>query len=435
MRRSGLFAIATVAVATACDSTVPSPTSPANLVAVLSAPTDVRLTWNANPKSQEIDKYIVYRSGREIGQTADTTFIDAGLRESVSLSYAVAAIARSGLVSDTSSTVTITTRDATPPMVIQNFPANGAGPLPVENILVRLVFSEAMDSTSINASTLSLKVGPTGEPIPAAGIIYNSRSAYVDFVTLRTMPPSTTIVVTASTGIKDAAGNALAAPFSYSFTTTDNVPPRIVSTFPTDGATGVPLNITIKIVFSELMNVNSLGTRVFDLSSNLPGDFVPAAGSYDSTTNTQSLQVTLKSLHRYGVVIGFNRPATDIANNRLVGPTTFGFTTLDAGPPKPVSSDPAPGATGVDPTAAIRVTFSEALDPATVNGANFTVYDANGVGRVAGTVSYDAATFTVIFTPSAPLSGSTRYGVGINGLRDATGVPMEDFFNYLFTTR
>ena len=434
MRRSALSVLAAVVIATACDSTAPSPTPPGNLVATLSAPTTVQHSWSANPKSQEIDKYIVYRSGREIGQTAETTFADASLRENASLSYSVAAVARSGLVSDTSSAVTIRTRDATPPKVIQTFPADGAGPIPVENVLVRLVFNEAMDSTSINASTLTLKVGPTGEPIPGA-IIYNSRSAFVDFRSTNTMPPSTTIVVTAGTGIKDAAGNALAAAFSYSFTTTDNIPPRITSTFPAAGATEVPLAVTIKIVFSELMNVGSLSTRVFDLSSKLPGDFAPATGSYDSTTNTQSLQVTLKSLHTYEVVVGPNFPATDVASNKLAGSNSFRFTTLDAGPPKVVTSDPAPNATGVDPTKAVRITFSEALDATTVNGTNFTVYDANGAGRVAGTVSYDAATFSAIFTPSAALSGSTRYGVGINGIRDATGVPMEDFFSYLFTTQ
>lgn len=434
MQRSVLSVLVAIVFATACDSTAPSPTAPGNLVATLPAPTTVQLSWSANPKSQEIDKYIVYRSGREIGQTDVTSFTDANLNENVSLSYSVAAVARSGLISDTSSAVTVTTRDATPPKVIQTFPANGAGPVPVENVLVRLVFNEAMDSTSINASTLTLKVGPTGEPIPGA-IIYNSRSAFVDFRSTHTMPPSTTIVVTAGAGIKDAAGNALAAPYSFSFTTTDNTPPRITSTFPANGATGVPLNITIKIVFSELMNVGSLATRVFDLSSNLPGDFVPANGSYDTVTNTQSLQVTLKSLHTYEVVVGPNFPATDVANNKLVAPTSFRFTTLDAGPPKVVTSDPGPNATDVDPNKVIRVTFSEALDPTTVNGTNFTVYDANGAGRVAGTVSYDAASFSAVFTPATPLSGATRYGLVINGIRDATGVPMEDFVNYLFTTR
>jgi hypothetical protein len=434
MRRSALPVVAAFLIATACDSTVPSPTAPGNLAATLSAPTTVQLSWSANPNSQEIDKYIVYRSGREIGQTDVTSFTDANLRENASLSYSVAAAARSGLVSDTSSAVTITTRDATPPKVIQTFPADGTGPLPVENILVRLVFNEAMDSASINASTLTLKVGPTGERIPGA-IIYNSHVGFVDFHPTNTMPPSTTIVVTANTGIKDAAGNGLVAPYSFSFTTTDNTAPRIISTFPADGATGVPPSVTIKIVFSKLMKLSSLATRVFDLSSNLPGDFAQAIATYDSVTNTQSLQAGLKSLHTYEVVVGPNFPAMDASSNRLAGPNSFRFTTLDLGPPKVVTSDPAPNATDVDPSKPIRITFSEALDPATVGDKNFTVYDANGAGMVGGTVSYDAATFSAVFTPSAPLSASTRYGVGINGIRDATGVPMEDFFGYLFTTR
>src|ERR1035437_537046 len=109
MHRSAFCALAVIFIATACDSTVPSPTAPGNLVATLSAPTTVQLSWRANPNSQEIDKYIVYRSGREIGQADATSFTDANLRENASLSYSVAAVARSGLVSDTSSAVTITT--------------------------------------------------------------------------------------------------------------------------------------------------------------------------------------------------------------------------------------------------------------------------------------------------------------------------------------
>lgn len=434
IKRFVICALATIAMATACDSTVPSPTAPENVSANLSAPTTVQLSWSANPRSQEIEKYIVYRGGREIAQTDVTSFTDSNLRENASLSYAVAAVARSGLVSDTSAAVAITTHDVTPPRVIQSIPANGAGPLPVASVVVRLVFNEAMDSTSINASTLTLKAGPTGEPIPGA-VTYNSRSAFAEFRSPQPMPPATTIVVTAGTGIKDVAGNPLAAPYSFSFTTTENTRPRIISTFPADGATGVPLSITIKIVFSELMNVSSLSTRVFDLSSHLPGDFAPAIASYDTATNTQSLQVNLKSVHTYEVVVGPNFPATDVANNPLSAPTSFRFTTLDAGPPKVVSSQPAPNATDVDPNNAIRITFSEALDPSTISDGNFVVYFANGSGKIAGTISYDAGTFSAVFTPASPLSPATQYGVVISSIRDATGVPMEEVFSYLFTTR
>ena len=377
----------------------------------------------------------MYRNGTRIGETTDTAFTDSGLAENAALTYSVSSMLASGYESSQSEPVSIATRDVTPPTIVQSLPANGAGPLYWETITVSLVFSEAMDSASINENTFKVKVGPTGETPPGT-ISYFKRDHVAEFSgPFGRMPAGTTIVVTAA-GMKDVSGNVLASPLTFSFTTSENIPPYIVSTTPADNATEVPLDAEIRITFSEAMNLSTLITRAYDLDSSLPGDFVPTSGSWDAATNTQVLQGHYKSKHRYQVIVGPYFPAKDLAGNRLTGPNYFTFTTLDAAPPIVVSFSPSRDAIDVDPGTQIRIMFNEPLDPSTISSQNFQVYPWDGVGGlVAGTLSYDAASYTVVLTPSAPLASGRKYGVVLYDVKDATGVTQEDYFNYGFTTK
>src|SRR5215813_8939611 len=78
------------------------------------------------------------------------------------------------------------------------------------------------------------------------------------------------------------------------------------------------------------------------------------------------------------------------------------------------TSTPANGATCVDPTAPIQVTFNANADSNTVNTTNIQVTDpSNNV--VAGTLTYDASTRTATFTPSSPLTSSGTYKIAVIG--------------------
>jgi hypothetical protein len=413
----------------------PHPSAPAGVTATLSAPTTVQLSWSARPSSERILSYGVYRNGRKIGETEETTFLDAALAEAVTLEYSVTAIAESE-ESPPSASVSVTTRDATAPKIVQSIPANGAGPVPVLSAIVTVAFSEAMDSASINSSTLVVRIGATGPAITGT-VSYNSQQQYAQFNPGPSgMPAATTIFVTAATGIKDRAGNPLAAPFTFSFTTTENTPPTVTSTNPANGATGVSPDLErYSITFSERMKP-PISAAMFDMTRN-SGLIVINAESYDTVTNTQHYLIRdkLQSLHRYEVQLEWTGPLTDVAGNRLTGEKSFTFTTLDAGPPLVVTTIPSKEATNVDPATQVRVTFSEALDPATVTLANFRVLGPPAVGFPTGTVTYDPATFTAVFTPDAALASGTRYDVIVSNMKDATGVAMESNFVFFFVTR
>src|SRR6202795_5242352 len=99
--------------------------------------------------------------------------------------------------------------------------------------------------------------------------------------------------------------------------------------------------------------------------------------------------------------------------------------------PTVISTNPANLATCVPITQIITVTFSEAMDPATINTATFTV--ASSGGLVSGAVVLSSATAT--FSPAANLPPSTTFtGTITTGARDPAGNALASNFVWRFTT-
>jgi len=98
-------------------------------------------------------------------------------------------------------------------------------------------------------------------------------------------------------------------------------------------------------------------------------------------------------------------------------------------PPTAASVTPLSGATGVCPNATVTVTFSKAMNPATINATTFTV--APGV---IGTVTHDTTNTIFTFTPSNPLALSTAYTATITtGAMDTFGNALASSFVWTFT--
>ncbi|WP_354642559.1 Ig-like domain-containing protein [Kitasatospora camelliae] len=93
----------------------------------------------------------------------------------------------------------------------------------------------------------------------------------------------------------------------------------------------------------------------------------------------------------------------------------------DTTAPTVTGTSPANGATGVAPSATVRFSFSEPLDPATVTTATLGLKTTAGGTPVAGAVSYDAATSSAVFTPGAALALTTGYTATAGGVKDTAG--------------
>jgi subtilisin-like proprotein convertase family protein len=105
----------------------------------------------------------------------------------------------------------------------------------------------------------------------------------------------------------------------------------------------------------------------------------------------------------------------------------------DTTPPTVSSTSPAKNATDAAVIPIVMATFSEALNGATVNSTTVSLMD--GGSPVSGAVSYDAATRTAAFTPSAMLNLSTVYTAMITtGVTDSAGNAMAANYTWSFTT-
>ncbi len=96
----------------------------------------------------------------------------------------------------------------------------------------------------------------------------------------------------------------------------------------------------------------------------------------------------------------------------------------------PIGTNPTNGATDVPLYSVISITFSGPMDASTITTSNIIVQ--NGLGSVAGHLSYVDSTNTVVFTPAENLSRLTTYTVTVKqDVKDTSGATMG--FDYVFT--
>ena len=317
-------------------------------------------------------------------------------------------------------------------------PSGATGVCP--STIVTAAFSKAMNPASINGTTFTL-TGPGTTPV--AGLVsYDASSNTATFTPSSTLALSTVYTATITTGAIDMFGNALASKFVWSFTTGDTIcqpgPPTVVSVGPPNGASGICPATIVVAIFSEAMNPSTINTTTFTLAG--PGT-TPVAGqvTYDApsyaATFTPSRNLTLNIVYTATITTGVQ----DLFGNALASNFVWTFTTSVAPcttptPPTVTSAAPLNGVVGVCPNTIVTATFSEAMNPATIDSATFTLVGPGDVS-VAGVVTYDASSDTAIFTPSSSLALSAAYTATITiGTQDLLGNALAANFVWTFTT-
>lgn len=129
--------------------------------------------------------------------------------------------AGNALVNDYTWSFTTEVGDITPPIVTSVNPLNGAtGVNVVTNIVAN--FSEAVNASTVTSATFQLR--DVASNLISASVSSSSGQIMLD--PIATLAPSTVYTVTitgGASGVKDLAGNALAADYSWSFTTSSVV--------------------------------------------------------------------------------------------------------------------------------------------------------------------------------------------------------------------
>jgi hypothetical protein len=107
----------------------------------------------------------------------------------------------------------------------------------------------------------------------------------------------------------------------------------------------------------------------------------------------------------------------------------------DTTPPTVLLSSPSNGETNVNINHFVSFTFSENVDPSTVNGTNIQLKDASN-NVVNATVSYSAGSRTATLTPTSFLGFSTVYTVTVKagGVKDLVGNAIAADYVISFTT-
>lgn len=209
-----------------------------------------------------------------------------------------------------------TASDTTPPTVISTTHANNATNVSV-NSAITATFSEAMAVSTITASTFTLSGGATGT------VTYDATNNIATYTPSANLAYSTTYTATITTGVKDSAGNAMAANYIWSFTTgsaPDTTPPFVSVTNPANNATGVAVSSAITVTFSEAMTASTINIATFTISNGVTGTV-----TYTGTTATFTPTGNLAYSTAYTATI--TAGVKDSAGNIMAVNYTWSFTT------------------------------------------------------------------------------------------------------------
>ena len=176
----------------------------------------------------------------------------------------------------------------------------------------------------------------------------------------------------------------------------DTIPPTVLATTPVDGDSTVSVNTVVSARFSEPMDPATMVAATIELTPATAGQV-----SYGDSSLVFAPDQALDTNQVYVVTI--TTAARDTAGNALAADHVWHFATYrDTTPPTVVSVSPADGDSTVLPSTAIRATFTEKLDPATVTAASFYLTPA-----VDASIQYSGVTATLV--PLQPLDTLNSY--------------------------
>jgi hypothetical protein len=219
----------------------------------------------------------------------------------------------------------------------------------------------------------------------------------------------------------------------------------VTAVSPASNATNVGTNATATATFSEAVDALTVNSTTFTLR-NAAGP-VPANVSYNASTRVATLSpsslLAPSTTYTATVLGGTTDPRVkDPAGNALAANRTWSFTTAapDITAPTVTAVSPAAGATGVVVSANITATFSENMDPATINGSTVFLRGPSGTS-VAAVVTYNTTNRQVTLNPNANLAGLTTYTATVKGgasdprVKDVAGNALAADRTWTFTTR
>ncbi|MCI0703401.1 MAG: DUF4082 domain-containing protein [Planctomycetia bacterium] len=377
---------------------------------------------------------------------------------------------------------TSTYEDVSAPSIVAQTPASDATGVSV-NTTVTVTFSE-----SIQSNSLSLVLTDAANNTVAATVSYNDSTRTATLTPTSALALNTTYTATVSAS--DTAGNQMSAT-SWAFTTPTPVTNATLwpsSATPQTATSSDTSAIEVGVrFFSEVggyisglrfyKGAGNTGTHVGHLWSNTGSLMATATFTNETDSGWQQVNfsspvaiqantlyvasyyapnggysVTSGGFATEGVVNGYLHAPPNGANagnglflygssggfptgtynaNNYWVDVVFTQSSSDVTAPTILARTPVDGSTGVLPTALIQVTFSEVINPSTVN---FLVKDSFD-NIVAGNLNYDPETHIATFIPTSQLLSFMTYTVTVSGVTDLSGNVMTSASTWTFKTR
>jgi hypothetical protein len=279
------------------DTTPPSQVT--GLAASATSSSQINLSWTANPVSDGIDHYNVYR-GTTAGFTVTpgttptiatpttNSYSDTGLTGSTTYYYKVAAVDTAGNIGTLSAEVSATTSsapDTTIPNIAITAPTTGST-LPPGNILVQGTASDNPGGSGVRDVRVRVDAGAYAAATPAAPGDWSTWSRTVTI----TAEGSHTIAA----NVRDNAGNFRTIGVNITVSSSPPAPdttiPNIAITAPTTGSTLPPGNILVQGTASD----NPGGSGVRDVRVRVDaGAYAAATPAAPGDWSTWSRTVTI----------------------------------------------------------------------------------------------------------------------------------------------
>ncbi len=250
------------------------------------------------------------------------------------------------------------------------------------------------------------------------------------FTPLDPLPPASSFTAHIEPGVRDVAGNAMEqASGGFAFRTVGE--PQVVASDPAAGAVDVPLDASISLTFSTLMDTRSVAAAL-ELSPFFARDL-----RWSGEKLTIVPHQPLAADREYTVAVGSG--ARDLSGTPLREPFQLTFTTVETGL-SVRSLVPADESEGIAVTTPIVVAFDRPIDPDSLQNDQLRLDPA-----VAGSIDLlpapgadQSATGDrrlLRFQPSGALPPNTTFTVTLAaGLRGTDGAPLGTPVSWTFLT-
>jgi len=287
--------------------------------------------------------------------------------------------------------------------LLDHSPADGEVQVELDET-VDLQFDATMAIDTLTDEDTWLRVEDTTTNVP--GTWSRGAAGRMRFTPSSPLAAETDYVVQLSGLSGDETGRILDVTHSFGFRTLDSTPPQIVAIDVADGATGQSRTRTFTVTMNERIGASSVTATSFYLSDQF-GIRYAAQRTVDGSSLTLDPLADLPGDRLFSLTVSSN--VADRSGNRLETSTQRSFrTSLDSVAPTVLTAWPAMSATGISPLVQPTFTFSESMDPATVEAASLLFQDEFGsLVPFAIEASPDQRTLRV--RPTVTLQSNRRY--------------------------